>query len=96
MLEKKITFIGPGVMAEAMIAGLLRKELSKPGNITASGPREKRGEKLKKKYGINTTTDNTNTTNTQRKNIQRIQTYKHTKKIIRKTENKQYLQMYTI
>ena len=27
MLNKKITFIGPGVMAEAMIAGLLRQKL---------------------------------------------------------------------
>ena len=30
MLDKKITFIGPGVMAEAMIAGLIRQKLSKP------------------------------------------------------------------
>jgi len=58
MLEKKIAFIGPGVMAEAMIAGLLRKKLSKPDNITASGPREERGRELQKKYKINTTTDN--------------------------------------
>jgi len=29
MLNKKIAFIGPGVMAEAMIAGLLRKKLAK-------------------------------------------------------------------
>ena len=28
MLKKKIAFIGPGVMAEAMIAGLLRKKLA--------------------------------------------------------------------
>ena len=33
MLNKKIIFIGPGVMAEAMIAGLLRKKLAKPENI---------------------------------------------------------------
>ena len=26
MLKKRITFIGPGVMAEAMIAGLLKKK----------------------------------------------------------------------
>ena len=58
MLEKKITFIGPGVMAEAMIAGLIRQKLSKPENITASGPREERGAKLEKKYGIRSTTDN--------------------------------------
>jgi pyrroline-5-carboxylate reductase len=58
MLNKKITFIGPGVMAEAMIAGLLHKKLAKPENITASGPREERGMELQKKYGIKTTSDN--------------------------------------
>jgi pyrroline-5-carboxylate reductase len=58
MLKKKIAFIGPGVMAEAMIAGLLRKQLAKPENIIAAGPREERGAELAKKYGIKATTDN--------------------------------------
>ena len=58
MLNKKIAFIGPGAMAEAVIAGLLRKKLAKPENIIASGPREARGKELNKKYGIKTTTDN--------------------------------------
>jgi pyrroline-5-carboxylate reductase len=58
MLNKKITFIGPGVMAEAMIAGLLHKKLAKPENVTASGPEEDRGEELSKKYKIKITTDN--------------------------------------
>jgi len=58
MLKKKITFIGPGVMAEAMIAGLLRKKLAKPEDITAAGPRQERGNELAKKYGIKSTTDN--------------------------------------
>ncbi len=58
MLNKKIAFIGPGAMAEAIIAGLLRKRLAKPENIIASGPREERGAELQKKYGIKTTTDN--------------------------------------
>ena len=58
MLDKKITFIGPGVMAEAMIAGLIRQELANPENLLASGPREERGLKLQNKYGIQTTTDN--------------------------------------
>ena len=58
MLDKKITFIGPGVMAEAMIAGLIRQELAKPENILASGPRENRGKKLHEKYGIQATTNN--------------------------------------
>ena len=58
MLNKKITFIGPGAMAEAIIAGLLRKKLANPGNIIASGPREERGTELSRKYAIKTTTDN--------------------------------------
>jgi len=58
MLKKKITFIGPGVMAEAMIAGLLNKKLAKPENITAAGPRQQRVNELSKKYGIRTTNDN--------------------------------------
>lgn len=58
MLNKKIAFIGPGAMAEAIIAGLLRKDLAKPDHITASGPREERGTELNKKYGIQSTTDN--------------------------------------
>lgn len=58
MLDKKITFIGPGVMAEAMIAGLIRQKLAKPDNLLASGPRKERGVELQKKYGIQTTTDN--------------------------------------
>lgn len=58
MLNKKIAFIGPGVMAEAMIAGLLRQKLADPKNITVSGPREERGAELNKKYGIKFTSDN--------------------------------------
>ena len=58
MLNKKIAFIGPGVMAEAIITGLLRKKLARPENIIASGPREERGTELNKKYKIKTETDN--------------------------------------
>jgi pyrroline-5-carboxylate reductase len=58
MLNKKIAFIGPGVMAEAMIAGLLRQKLADPKKIIASGPEEDRGEELHKNYGIRVTTDN--------------------------------------
>jgi pyrroline-5-carboxylate reductase len=58
MLNKKIAFIGPGVMAEAMITGLLHKKLAKPENIIASGPREERGADLAKKYKIKSSTDN--------------------------------------
>jgi pyrroline-5-carboxylate reductase len=58
MLKKKIAFIGPGVMAEAMIAGLLNKKLAKSENIVAAGPRGERGIQLHKKYGIKSTEDN--------------------------------------
>jgi pyrroline-5-carboxylate reductase len=58
MLKKKIAFIGPGVMAEAMIAGLLNQKLAKPENITASGPRAERGAELHRKHGIRASTDN--------------------------------------
>jgi len=58
MLNKKIAFIGPGVMAEAVIAGLLRRKLANPINIIASGPRAQRGDELHQKYGIQVTADN--------------------------------------
>lgn len=58
MLDKKIAFIGSGVMAEAMIAGLLRQKLAKTANLLAAGPRPERGEELRKKYGIQPFTDN--------------------------------------
>jgi pyrroline-5-carboxylate reductase len=58
MLKKKIAFVGSGMMAEAMIAGLLKKKQAQPSDITASGPREARGVELHKKYGIQTSTDN--------------------------------------
>jgi pyrroline-5-carboxylate reductase len=58
MLNKKIAFIGPGVMAEAMIAGLLRKKLAKPENILAAGPRQERVADLSTRYKIETTVDN--------------------------------------
>jgi pyrroline-5-carboxylate reductase len=58
MLDKKIAFIGPGAMAEAMIAGLLRKELSRPESLTVSGPRLERGAQLNSKYKVESTDDN--------------------------------------
>ena len=59
MLNKqKIAFIGPGMMAEAMISGLLRNELAPAGNLIAAGPRVERGEKLQERYGLLAMTDN--------------------------------------
>ena len=58
MVEEKITFIGPGVMAEAMIAGIIRCEFALPEQIIASGTRPNRGQDLQQRYGITSTTDN--------------------------------------
>jgi pyrroline-5-carboxylate reductase len=58
MAEKSIGFVGAGNMAEAMIRGLLRGEVFKPKQVTASAPREERQRELAEKYGIHATGDN--------------------------------------
>lgn len=50
--DSRLAFIGCGVMAEAMIAGLLRKKLISPENVVGSHPRLARREELHVKYGI--------------------------------------------
>lgn len=57
MMKEKITFIGPGVMAEAMIAGLLRQKLTTPQRLTACGPGAGRLEELHQNYGIAVSAD---------------------------------------
>lgn len=58
MLQERIAFIGPGVMAEAMIAGLLRERLADPARVVAAGPRQERIAALANQYGIDATADN--------------------------------------
>jgi pyrroline-5-carboxylate reductase len=59
MNEKKVvSIIGPGVMAEAFIAGLLRNQVVSPESILASGPHLERVQQLHVKYGIAGYTDN--------------------------------------
>ncbi|HEX7150829.1 MAG TPA: pyrroline-5-carboxylate reductase [Thermoanaerobaculia bacterium] len=58
MIDKTISFLGAGNMAEAMIRGLLRGNDFEPSRITASGPREERMRELRDAYGIHATTDN--------------------------------------
>ncbi|HUF40013.1 MAG TPA: pyrroline-5-carboxylate reductase [Anaerolineales bacterium] len=53
-----ITFIGPGVMAEAMIAGILREKLASAEDIRVSGPRLRRGEFMNQAYGVAGFSDN--------------------------------------
>ncbi len=52
LTRARIAFIGCGVMAEAIIAGLLRKKLVTPEQIVGSHPRPARREELHVKYGI--------------------------------------------
>lgn len=48
----RVAFIGCGVMAEAIIAGMLRRKLVAPGQIIGSHPRVARREEMHVKYGI--------------------------------------------
>jgi pyrroline-5-carboxylate reductase len=48
----KLSFIGCGAMAEAIIAGLLKKNMVKTEQVVGSHPRKDRREELKKKYWI--------------------------------------------
>jgi pyrroline-5-carboxylate reductase len=59
LAQRTIATVGSGVMAEAMIAGLLRGELVEPGQVIASHPRADRREELQHQYGIRTTASNT-------------------------------------
>ncbi|MBK7707648.1 MAG: pyrroline-5-carboxylate reductase [Acidobacteria bacterium] len=52
LASTKLAFVGCGVMAESIIAGLLRKELVTPDQIAASHPRAGRRNELQEKYGI--------------------------------------------
>jgi pyrroline-5-carboxylate reductase len=54
----RIATIGSGVMAEAMIAGLLRGDQVAPEQIVASHPRADRRDELVASYGIGTVEDN--------------------------------------
>ena len=56
--DRTIATVGSGVMAEAMIAGLLRGELVSPDQIVASHPRAERRDHLRAEYGIRVVGDN--------------------------------------
>jgi pyrroline-5-carboxylate reductase len=53
-----IATVGSGVMAEAMIAGILRGKLVEPGQVVASHPRQERREHLEREFGIRTVVGN--------------------------------------
>jgi len=48
----RLGFVGSGVMAESMIAGLLNQKLVESSQITGSHPRDTRRSELTEKYGI--------------------------------------------
>jgi pyrroline-5-carboxylate reductase len=56
--DRSIAFIGPGVMAEAMIAGLIRQHVAAPESLRAAGPREARLAQLQEQYRIAVFTEN--------------------------------------
>ena len=57
--DKKITFIGAGNMANAIVGGLVQKGFP-AGNITASSPAEEHLQQIKNAWGVLTDTDNLN------------------------------------
>jgi pyrroline-5-carboxylate reductase len=60
--QRKIAFIGSGVMGEAMIAGLLRQGMAPLRSLVASESRSERIEEMRALYGITMTTDNAEAT----------------------------------
>ena len=56
--QTKISFIGSGNMAEAMIKGLLNKDLVEASNLMVSDPLTDRLQDLEQQYRLKTTTDN--------------------------------------
>ena len=56
--DQTIAFVGPGMMAEAMVGGLLQKQVIAASGIVLSGPRPNRLEELASEYNVRTTTDN--------------------------------------
>jgi pyrroline-5-carboxylate reductase len=54
----KISFIGGGIMGEALIKSILAKGMAASRDITVSDVSQQRCDYLKKNYGVNTTTSN--------------------------------------
>ena len=58
LAQRTIATVGSGVMAEAMIAGMLRGRLVEPGQVLASHPRAERRDQLVAAHGIRTVASN--------------------------------------
>jgi len=57
-----MAFVGTGVMAESIIAGMLGKGIVNPDQIVASHPREERRRRLSERFGIAAVADNAEAT----------------------------------
>lgn len=58
LAERRLAFVGAGVMAESMIAGLLSRKMIDANRITASHPREDRRTQLSAKFGVGVVASN--------------------------------------
>jgi pyrroline-5-carboxylate reductase len=56
--DSTVAVVGAGVMAEAIIAGVLQRQLLPAGSIIASHPRADRRQALAEKYGVQVTSNN--------------------------------------
>jgi len=54
----RIGFVGAGMMAEALIAGVIAAEIASPDSVVASDKSRERREHVAGKYGIRTTEEN--------------------------------------
>ena len=54
----KIGFVGSGMMAEAIVSGVLSKGLVPASAICCADPYSARCEQLEERYGVKTTTNN--------------------------------------
>jgi len=57
-MNKKIAFLGAGNMAEAIMAGLVKSGLVRPGGISAFDVKSERLRYLKRKFGVNPAQNN--------------------------------------
>ena len=56
--DKKIAILGSGNMGEALISGLIVSESSEPKNIICTDIRSEKLDRIRREYGVLTTTDN--------------------------------------
>ncbi len=54
----RVGIVGAGVMAEAMLAGIIRQGLATPGQVRCSHPRPARGQHLLTTYGVEVVASN--------------------------------------